>query len=125
MLIYNHGNLSVLFLEYLQKLCKRNTFRHRLNGANFKIGHGGVVREKIGILNMNEPNDVVFIFFEHWVARKFILAHEIKICFQIIIHINTQNLCARRHNGFRIFVIKIENIIEILVLIFINRTTIH
>ncbi len=111
MFIYYNGYLGMIFLEHLQQFCNGNAFGNCLNGANFKVCHGGSFGEKVGILNVDETNNVVFVFPEYRIAGEFIHAHKIKVGFKVILFINAQNFRTRRHDCLGVFVIQFENIV--------------
>ena len=71
---------------------------------------------------MHEAHDVVFVFAEHGVAREFVLPHEIEIRFKIIVIIDGQHLSARRHDSLRVLVVQIEDVVQVLILILLDRS---
>ena len=120
--VNHHGDLRVLSLQHLQKLRDGNAFRHRLNRANLQVFHRGALGQQIGILNVHEAHDVVLVLAEHGVTREFVLPHEIEIRFKIIVVVDSQHLGARRHDSLRVLIVQVENIIQILVLILLDRS---
>ena len=108
-------------LQQLQELRDGDALGHCVQLADGQIFHRSVGIHHEQVLHVHEPDQVVFAPLAHRIARVLVAFGKLAVLLKRVLHIEAGQLGARRHDCLGVLVAQIEDVVDVLVLLRLDK----